>query len=199
MPTVAEMDGDIESREERAKEQGLSPALSVGNLLQSRGICGILAPDPVLANRKTRFSVHCTVIQDGEHLLNCIRYVDLNMVRAGEVRHPANWPACGYDELTGKRKRYRIIDTKHLVARTGMQSVADLHAWYREGSERKLAERRMEREAHWAESLAVGERRFIDRMRREYDRRAQFVTDQAPDGAWHVRETRTPYRTENGR
>ena len=141
---------------------------------------------------------HCTIIQDGEHLLNCIRYVDLNMVRAGEVRHPANWPACGYDELTGKRKRYRIIDMEHLVARTGMQSAADFHAWYREGIERKLAEGRMEREGHWTESLAVGDRRFIDRMRCEYDRRAQFVTDHAPDGAWHVRETRTPYRTKNG-
>ena len=31
---------------------------------------------------------HCTAIQDGRHLLNCLRYVSLNMVRAGVVDHP---------------------------------------------------------------------------------------------------------------
>jgi len=41
----------------------------------------------------------CTIIQDGQHLLRCLRYVDLNMVRAGVVTHPAQWRWCGYDEL----------------------------------------------------------------------------------------------------
>jgi putative transposase len=30
----------------------------------------------------------CTIIQDGQHLIRCLRYVDLNMVRAGVVAHP---------------------------------------------------------------------------------------------------------------
>ena len=58
---------------------------------------------------------HCTRIQDGRHLLNCLRYVDLNMVRAGQVKHPSEWRWCSYDELTGQRQRYRIIDEHRLL------------------------------------------------------------------------------------
>ncbi len=45
-------------------------------------------------HRKTRKGAywedryHATVIEDGEHLLRCIVYIDLNMVRAG-VGHPS--------------------------------------------------------------------------------------------------------------
>ena len=45
----------------------------------------------------------CTRIQSGAHLLNCLQYVDLNMVRAGKVEHPSQWRWCGFDELTGTR------------------------------------------------------------------------------------------------
>jgi len=32
---------------------------------------------------------HATAIETGEHLLRCLVYVDLNMVRAGVVKHPS--------------------------------------------------------------------------------------------------------------
>ena len=57
----------------------------------------------------------CTRVQDGRHLRNCLRYVDLNMVRAGKVAHPRDWRWCGHDELIGKRKRYRIVDIDRLL------------------------------------------------------------------------------------
>ena len=57
----------------------------------------------------------CTMIEDGKHLLNCLRYVDMNMVRAGIVEHPRDWRWCGYDELVGIRKRYRLIDIAGLT------------------------------------------------------------------------------------
>ncbi|MDA0323615.1 MAG: hypothetical protein O2923_13000 [Verrucomicrobia bacterium] len=44
--------------------------------------------------------------EDGQYLPNCLRYVDMNMVRAGVVEHPEQWQWCGYDELTGQRKRF---------------------------------------------------------------------------------------------
>jgi hypothetical protein len=34
---------------------------------------------------------HATAVQTGEHLARCLVYVDLNMVRAGVVEHPALW------------------------------------------------------------------------------------------------------------
>ena len=45
----------------------------------------------------------CTMIEDGQHLLNCLRYVDLNMVRAGVVPYPVAWRWRGHDELTGRQ------------------------------------------------------------------------------------------------
>jgi len=39
---------------------------------------------------------HATIIEDGEHLLRCIVYIDMNMVRAGAVDHPEQWIHSGY-------------------------------------------------------------------------------------------------------
>jgi hypothetical protein len=35
---------------------------------------------------------HATAIESGDHLWRSIVYVDLNMIRAGAVDHPSNWP-----------------------------------------------------------------------------------------------------------
>ena len=42
---------------------------------------------------------HATVIQTGDHLIRCLVYIDLNMVRAGVVSHPSHWQASGYIEI----------------------------------------------------------------------------------------------------
>jgi hypothetical protein len=41
-------------------------------------------------------------------LARCLVYIDLNMVRAGVLRHPAHWPVGGYHEV-GDRARYRAV------------------------------------------------------------------------------------------
>ena len=64
---------------------------------------------------------HCTIIQDGRHLLNCLRYVHLNMVRTGVVNHPSQWRWSGHDELTGTRSRYRILDVDRLLYSLDME------------------------------------------------------------------------------
>src|SRR5262245_48475982 len=38
---------------------------------------------------------HATAVETGAHLASCVVYVDLNMVRAGVVRHPAEWEVSG--------------------------------------------------------------------------------------------------------
>jgi hypothetical protein len=42
-------------------------------------------------------------------------YVDLNMVRAGVVIHPAEWSFCGYHEMQTPRRIYSLIDYDGLV------------------------------------------------------------------------------------
>ena len=34
---------------------------------------------------------HAVAVQAGDHLLKCLAYIDLNMVRAGVVNHPSEW------------------------------------------------------------------------------------------------------------
>ncbi len=41
---------------------------------------------------------HATAIGTGSHLLRCLVYIDLNMVRAGAVFHSAKWIFGGYNE-----------------------------------------------------------------------------------------------------
>jgi putative transposase len=137
----------------------------------------------------------CTVIQDGQHLLNCLRYVSLNMVRAGVVRHPSQWRWCGHDELTGQRRRYRILDLDRLVQSLAMDSVSDMQTVYQQGIEDALARRELGRVADWTEALAVGDRVFVERVARDFDRRNKFLyseTAACADG-WAVRETAKPY------
>jgi putative transposase len=52
-------------------------------------------------NRKGAFwedRYHATAIETGKHLLRCLIYVDLNMVRARVVSHPEQWTHGGYRE-----------------------------------------------------------------------------------------------------
>ena len=53
-------------------------------------------------NRKGAFwedRYHATAIENGDHLLRCLVYIDLNTVRAGVVHHPSEWPFGGYNEI----------------------------------------------------------------------------------------------------
>ena len=46
-------------------------------------------------NRKGAFwedRYHATAVESGRHLIQCLVYIDLNMVRAGVVSHPEEWP-----------------------------------------------------------------------------------------------------------
>ena len=140
---------------------------------------------------------HCTIIQDGKHLLNCLRYVDLNMVRAGVVSHPREWVQCGYDELVGRRQRYRLLQVEDLASRTGFGSVKEFQEFYSESIEARLAANAGSRESHWTESLAVGDREFVQGLTSEYSRRLKFVTAQAPGNTWHIREEHAAYGAEN--
>ena len=56
----------------------------------------------VRKNRKGTFGqdrYHATAVESNRHLRQCITYIDMNMVRASVVEHPAQWEFCGYNEI----------------------------------------------------------------------------------------------------
>ena len=69
-----------------------------------------------------------TAVSTDKHLLRCLVYIDLNMVRAGVVNHPGKWKVCGFNEIQNPRLRYRILDLACLCRITGFKEIKDLQA-----------------------------------------------------------------------
>ncbi|MEZ4599875.1 MAG: transposase [Syntrophotaleaceae bacterium] len=49
---------------------------------------------------------HATAVASDHHFARCLTYIDLNMVRAGVVDDPADWPESGYAEQMQTKQRY---------------------------------------------------------------------------------------------
>ena len=105
---------------------------------------------------------HPTMIQDGAHLSRCLFYIDMNMVRAGECKHPSGWLESGYHELIGKRQRYRIADTAQLLKCLGHKGEKEeFRKWYERTLEDYIKSNYHAREAMWTESLAIGNKAWL--------------------------------------
>lgn len=62
---------------------------------------------------------HATAIEAGEHFSRCCAYIDLNMVRAGVVSHPSQWPFSGYSEIQEPQPKNILIDYEKLMELLG--------------------------------------------------------------------------------
>ena len=138
---------------------------------------------------------HATLVDGGEHLWNCLKYIDLNMVRAGEVRHPEAWNWCGYGELVGKKKRYRLIDDERLLSALGNGvTKAEFREVYASMVQKAILQKELEREAMWTESLAVGSRTFVESVETTLkNNRRREINRNGVGGAWFVREEPDEY------
>jgi hypothetical protein len=63
----------------------------------------------------------------------------MNMVRAGVVKHPGEWPFCGYSEIQNPRQRYSIIDYESLLELFGCRSIDEFKALHRGWVEEAIA------------------------------------------------------------
>lgn len=119
-------------------------------------------------NRKGAFwedRYHAVAVETDEHLIRCLVYIDLNMVRAGVVRHPSEWPHGGYCEILNPPRRYTIIDQKALVSQCGYSSIEQFRNDYQGLVEAAARNGRPLREPVWSESIAVGSITFIENLK----------------------------------
>jgi putative transposase len=104
---------------------------------------------------------HATAIETGKHLWRCLVYLDLNMVRAGVVKHPSEWKWSGYHEIQHPKKRYRLIDHETLQKLLHMDSQTALAATHRGWISSQL-KRAPEREERYRKSIAIGSQSFVE-------------------------------------
>lgn len=108
---------------------------------------------------------HATAVQTGDHLIRCLSYIDLNMVRAGVVQHPREWADSGYHEIQDPTLRKRIIDRGRLCELVEVRSADVLRRAHSQWLEEAL--QRPCRNPAWTESVAVGDDAFLRNLQQE--------------------------------
>jgi putative transposase len=181
-------------------------------LVQDRGL-GEIAPSMQLVagrtaqaynERKRRLGAfwqghyHATAVESDGHLLRCMSYIDLNMVRAGAVTHPAQWRESGYCEIQRLPRRYRIIDTAALCKLTGCATAESLRQRLVDLTRRTMQERPARREPAWSESVAVGSEAFLRQVKHGLGPRGSARELVAADGLWCLREDAAAYEIHSG-
>jgi REP element-mobilizing transposase RayT len=136
---------------------------------------------------------HATAVEAGSHLIQCMVYIDLNMVRAGVVKHPSEYPFSGYNEIENPRERYGLIDHKSLVDLLNLSTAEALKESYRGWVEESLREEPKRRQPRWTESIAVGSEGFVENTKAVLGIKAIGRETVGEDGVYQLREAEIPY------
>jgi putative transposase len=152
-------------------------------------------------NRKGAFwedRYHATAIENGEHLLKCIVYIDLNMVRTGVVTHPSEWPYSGYNEIQKPRRKFVLIHYDRLRQLMGFDSYQEARISQKKWVEACLQSQTNSREDKWTRSLAVGSRHFIDDIKKKMGIAAKWRKRLGDGDSFQLRESTIPYNAYLG-
>ena len=107
---------------------------------------------------------HATAVETGEHLLQCIVYIDLNMVRTGKIKHPAQWVWSGYNEIQKPRRKNVLINYEKLRELAGFETFENFQSAHGKWVDDSLVKIERKRESHWTESIAMGSEQFVKRI-----------------------------------
>jgi putative transposase len=136
---------------------------------------------------------HATAVEGDEHLHRCLVYIDLNMVRAGVVRHPAEWAHGGYREIQRPPERYVLIELPVLSALCGFANVEDFQQVHRRWVKEALVQNALRRDERWSEAIAVGSEAFVERVKRELGIKVRHRDVDATEGLCVLREPQDAY------
>lgn len=150
-------------------------------------------------NRKNRNGAfwedryHATAIASDEHIIQCMVYISMNMVRAGVVNHPEEWEESGYYEIQHPRKRYAIIDYALLMKLLNTESMDQMQqvqqAWIKDALEKG----NRQRNGKWTEAVAVGNEAFLESIRKQLDIKAKSRRIKKNKEGYELSEPAIPY------
>jgi len=136
---------------------------------------------------------HATAVQSGKHLVWCMSYIDLNMVRTGAVQHPSGWEYCGYTFFQKPPKRYQIIDRNRTAELLNLNSVEELAEQQRNWVETAMEGDGSVRDSNWSESIAVGDLTFVKDVVDRLGVKAMYRDIVEENGVTVLREPKIPY------
>jgi putative transposase len=141
---------------------------------------------------------HGTAVESGEHLARCMVYIDTNMVRAGVVSHPSMWSFSGYNEIQEPRRKNVLIDYERVQRLLGAGSYDQLRSSHRGWVEEYLWEGGKGRDEEWTDSIAVGSRAFVEKVKGVLGIRAKGRDIVEGAEGYQVREGPTTYNAVFG-
>ena len=120
------------------------------------------------------------------------------MVRWGVVAHPRDWEWLGFHEIMGTRRRYGLIDQGRLCWRRRARSIEEVRKNLRLSLANRIARGQAEREACWTQGLAVGSRRFVEKVQPLMLSRRETEIVAATEAVWYLQEAAAPYGQKAG-
>ncbi len=63
---------------------------------------------------------NATIVHGDIWIRQCMLLLDLHMEATGQIIHPAEWTHSGWRELTGIKKRCKVISTTHALKAWGL-------------------------------------------------------------------------------
>ncbi|MBW2487456.1 MAG: transposase [Deltaproteobacteria bacterium] len=141
---------------------------------------------------------HATAIENGKHFRRCLVYIDLNMLRAGVVSHPREWVFCGYNEIQHPRRKNKIIAYEQLMQLLGFDRYDQMTAAYRGWIEDAIEQGAGDRQPQWSESIAVGNKKFIEGTIKKLGSRAAGRRVVQSEGQFELKDPEISYNAHFG-
>jgi hypothetical protein len=92
-------------------------------------------------------------------------YIDLNMVRAGVVKHPKDWSFGGYRYILAPPQRYQLTDNKKLMELMNIDEIDRFCETYRNWVDAAIMQGDLKRQPQWTESIAVGDKIYVEKVK----------------------------------
>ncbi len=115
------------------------------------------------------------------------------MVRAGAVSHPSSWFFCGYNEIQEPRRKNVLIDYERLQGLFGSGSYEELRLSHKGWIEEYLGDGPKTRQDEWTDSIAVGSRTFIEKVKALLGFKAMGRDVKEGGGGYQLREEAISY------
>ena len=139
---------------------------------------------------------HATAVETGEHLLRCLVYIDLNMVRVGVVSHPSEWVFGGYNEIQSPRRKCVLINHEKLANLAGYDFYDSFRESHKKWVNESLSNGSNVRDRQWTRGVAVGEKQFVEKIKTELGSKALGRQIREASGGYELRERTISYMTD---